>query len=76
MVTSAMPGLPTITVAAGALMRNTRAMLTLTLIGAPSWACAGMGPARVAASNRAVAARRDMAEIRVLVLCPYDPPEW
>ena len=33
MVTSATPGLPMITVAAGALIRRIRAMLTLTLIG-------------------------------------------
>src|SRR5690606_41753127 len=38
MVTSATPGLPMITVAAGALIRSTRAMFTFTVIGPPSWA--------------------------------------
>src|SRR5690554_769105 len=40
-VTSAIPGLPTITVAAAALMRKMRAMFTLTLMGAPSAATTG-----------------------------------
>ncbi|MCY1546096.1 hypothetical protein D9M68_820730 [compost metagenome] len=80
MVTSAMPGLPMITVAAAALMRSTRAMLTLTLMGAPSAAMAGAG-VRLDASDRLMAkAAASMGRMnmfrRYWYSSPYFPPEW
>src|SRR5688572_10026751 len=68
MVTSATPGLPMITVAAGALILRMRAMLTLTLIGSPSAAAAGMTSGAAITRKAATAMERSIGMVTHPVL--------
>src|SRR5262249_5263128 len=59
-VTSATPGLPMITVAAGALILRMRAMLTLTLIGSAESATAASGEAARSTARATALSEREL----------------